>query len=302
MSTNPTPPDESKLTERCTVLRGWVESPGCGILALAYDDLLAQKVEHSLIVRMGGAGARLIGKLKWETRAVFSAPDGQVRSIGARGRVATIGATLSVESIATDLDRPGVVGLVRDGTFCAPDTCYALALDARLFQWGGGGGWRMIVAPRDDVGLHRIAQGAVGAGDLLAASIDGRVFHLEGGQWVDIGLPSSAIVNYIWRMPDGQFLACGLGGLLVRGSPGRAVILEHDYGFENFWSICELSGQVYVSSLSHLYQLLPSGKLQRVDPLGAASYHLLHATRDVLWSIGAKDVLELNQGQWSRIL
>lgn len=302
MSTNPTPPDESKLTERCTVLRGWVEAPGSGVLALAYDDLLAEKVEHSLIMRMSGPGALLIGKLKWDTRAVFSAPDGQVRSIGARGRVATIGTTLSVESIATDLDMPGVVGLIRDGTFCAPDTCYALALDARLFQWSAGSGWRMSVAPHADVSLHHIVQGAVSADDLLAASIDGRMFRLEAGQWVDIGLPSSAVVNYIWRMPDGQFLACGLRGLIVRGSPGRALIVDHDFGFENFWSICELSGEIYVSSLSHLYQLLPSGELRRVDPLGAATYHLLHAGGDVLWSIGGKDVLQLHQGRWSRII
>ena len=222
MSINSTPPEESKLTERCTVLRGWVEAPGSGVLALAYDDLLAEKVEHSLIVRMHGPAARLIGKLKWDTRAVFSTPDGQVRSIGARGRVATIGATLSVESIAADLNLPGVVGLIRDGTLCPPDTCYALALDARLFQWDSHRGWRMIVAPRQDVRLHRIVQGAVSAEDLLAASIDGRLLRLQGAQWVDVGLPTSAVVNYIWRMPNGEFLACGLRGLVVRGNPRRA--------------------------------------------------------------------------------
>lgn len=302
MSAAIVPSDLSTVTERCTILRGWVESPQSGVLVLAYDDLLAQQIDHSLIVRVKAPRAQLVGKLKWNTRAVFSSPDGHIRAIGSRGRVATIGATLSVEAIASDLDRPGIVGLIRDGTFCPPDTSYALSLDARLFRWDPSDGWRMVAGPRGDLGLHRIIQGAVSADSLLAASIDGRVFRLEAAQWVDIGLPSSAIVNCIWMTAGGEFLVCGLGGLLARGTGNRAVILGHSFGYENFWSICALSGEVYVSSLSHLYRLLPSGDLQQVDPSEGATYHLLHATQDTLWSIGAKDVFQLRQGQWSRVI
>jgi hypothetical protein len=103
-------------------------------------------------------------------------------------------------------------------------------------------------------------------------------------------------------MPDGEFLACGLGGLFVRGSAQRAVVIDHPYRFENFYSVCAFRGEVYVSSLTHLYQLLPSGELQRVDPLDAPTYRLLQATEDALWSIGAKDLLELSQGRGSRII
>ena len=301
MSTKPTPFDLSTLTQRCSIMRGWLESSHTGVLALTYDELMAQNVEHSVIVRVNAPAAQLVSKVKWETRAVFAPPGGEIRVIGSGGRVATINSSVSVESIATDLDRPEVVGLIRDGTFCAPDTCYAVALDARLFQRDAGG-WRMIVPAREDIGLHRLVQGAVSPDDILAASIDGRVFRLEGGRWIDIGLPSSAIVNCIWRMPNGEFLACGLGGLLVRGSAQRAVVIDHPYRFENFYSVCAFRGETYVSSLTHLYQLLPSGELRRVDPLDATTYHLLQATQDVLWSIGAKDLLELRQGQWSRII
>jgi hypothetical protein len=62
-------------------------------------------------------------------------------------------------------------------------------------------------------------------------------------------------------------------------------------------------GQLYVSS-THLVYLLENGKLNPVDfgdDLPRTCYHL-SAADGIMWSVGAKDVMEFDGSDWVRRL
>jgi hypothetical protein len=298
----PENPGPDQLLESFTVMRGVVRGPGDGVLALCENELLAQKVEHSIILRIAQGKPTLIAKLKWETRALFIGPQDQVLCVGARGRSATINPGVSVEAIGDGLDEPGVVGLIRDATRIDSGVVYAVALDGRLYAKPAKGAWTLAIPKSKGVRLQHLAQGAVTEENLLAASIDGDVYRKSGDRWQRVDVPTSGIVNFIWMSGGDRYVACGLHGLLLMGAHDQAQVIEHSFMHEDFWSTCSFGGEVYVSSLRHLYRLLPAGDLERVDPLDAPSFHLLSASADTLWSLGARDVLELHDAQWKRLL
>jgi hypothetical protein len=296
-------PSLDDLLKSFIVMRGAVRGPGDGVLALCADDMLADKIEHSVIVRLTQGQLSIIGKLKWETRALFLGPQEQVVSIGSRGRAATINPGVSIEVIGDELDKPGLVGLLRDATRVGTDVLYAVALDGRLYRKQAQQAWSLAI-PKLPGGpkLQRLAQGAVSEDNLLAASIDGALYRKRDDAWHRVDLPSSAIVNFIWMAGGDRYIACGLRGLLLIGAAGEAKVIQHSFTHEDFWCACAFEDQVYISSLHHLYRLLPDGDLERIDPLGAGTFHLMSVSGDTLWSLGSRDVLELRHGAWKRVL
>jgi len=290
----------SQLASVATVMRGRVLGPDRGILSLAMDDLLAERIEHALVARIHGTRGELLAKLKFESRGVWELPDQSVYCLGSRGKSAVIGKRIVLETIAPDLDLPGVVGLIRDGVMDVQGRLRAIALDGRLFARDDSGVWHQEIARDERARLHRIVQGNVKR-ILLAATVDGGIMVKEGSAWRSLDLPSSQIVNAIWTADGETFLACGLHGLLLRFDLSRASVIEHDFSHENFWSICTAGGRTLVSSLHHLYELGEDG-LQRLDPLDAGTFHLLSAQGESIWSMGGKDVLQLTDAGWSRII
>ncbi|MCP3145363.1 hypothetical protein [Pyxidicoccus xibeiensis] len=291
----------SELATVATVLRGHVLGPRRGVLVLGLDELLEERVEHAIVARVDGDAAQMVAKLKWECVGAFALDDSAVGCVGSRGRFAQTGSSLVLETIAGDLDHPGISGLLRDAV-CIDGQICALSLDGRLLRRAAPGQWNVDMDLMLDAVMHRLGKGQATLDGLLAASATGQLYRRAGRRWSLLDTPSTAIINGIWQTPGGRFVACGMGGLLLEGDTQAMRVIEHDFAQENFWSICVLEGAAYVASLDHLYMLPPTGKLERIDPLDAATFNNLSATGDTLWSLGGRDVLELHGGQWHRIL
>jgi hypothetical protein len=75
---------------------------------------------------------------------------------------------------------------------------------------------------------------------------------------------------------------------------------------EDFWSIAKFQGNVYVSSITALYQLVDDESLELVefdDEVIPTSFYRLDTYEDsLLLSVGQKDAVLFDGKAWTRIL
>jgi hypothetical protein len=79
-------------------------------------------------------------------------------------------------------------------------------------------------------------------------------------------------------------------------------VVEHGDTKEEIWDLQWFGGKLYLSTTRMLYTL-EGDRLKRVDTgkeIPATCYHL-DAADGILWSIGAKDILQFDGKTWTRI-
>jgi hypothetical protein len=170
-----------------------------------------------------------------------------------------------------------------------------------------GEAWEAVLVPGietddPDAPSFECVAGFTGA-EAYVVGTEGEVWCLDAGLLRRIEVPTNANLNGIACASWGTTYICGSRGTLMAGREDQWAELETGGVFDDFWSICEFDGGIYISSLECLYRLDSGGQFAPVE-IGAdavSTFGLLSACSDALWSIGAKDVIQLSGGQWQRI-
>jgi hypothetical protein len=102
---------------------------------------------------------------------------------------------------------------------------------------------------------------------------------------------------------DGFVYAAGRRGLLLRGRHDRWEIVPQDVVQTDIWDLCSYRESLYLSTMDAVYrmdrQLVPIAvQFGRDAP---ETCFRLAANRDVLCSVGAKDVMLFDGQAWTRI-
>ena len=139
--------------------------------------------------------------------------------------------------------------------------------------------------------------------EIYTVGWEGEIWKYDGSVFTQQNSPTNLALHKVRCAPDGFAYACGQLGTLLRGRDDQWEVIEHGSTREDLWGMEVFDGQLYVSS-NHLVYRLEDGKLTPVDfgdDAPRTCYHL-SAADGIMWSIGAKDVMEFDGSNWTRRL
>ncbi len=287
-----------------------------GVVLIGGIDALDQETPHTAVVLLQGS-RRAVWTLEWKARLILSDPDpnGPAWIIGLEGETCSVNGNGPQEHPSIDIrSRPDKFGRLLGGCTSA---------DALLVV-----GYRNQVAARS-VGSNRwevMDQGLPGkVGDTprvfgleaidtcgtrwYAAGLHGALHVRVGGRWREIASPTNVRLMAIHCADDGMVYACGQFGTVLSGTSDQWEIALEIEGQPSLWDIASLGSDLYVSSFDVLYRL-SNGECYPVD---FSAYELvpskvpttffrLSKREGALLSVGSKDILELSEGVWKRII
>lgn len=141
--------------------------------------------------------------------------------------------------------------------------------------------------------------------ELYAAGWHGEVWRFDGTVWHDEGSPTNQVIGSSLAASDGLAYLCGRQGTLLAGRQGRWRILNdpEDGVVEDFWSLAEFDGSIYVASEQAIYRIVQDElETVRIDAHGYSGTHYQLSVADGhLCSIGANDILIFDGRSWTRM-
>jgi hypothetical protein len=139
--------------------------------------------------------------------------------------------------------------------------------------------------------------------DLYVVGNDGFMAHFDGKRWQQIKLKSNEHLQWVRCVSASEVWACGYNGTLLVGSEnsGFKDVSTVDDNF-TWWSLAKHDELVYLSATEGLFAY-DGVKIKPVNT-GLSPQHRdtyrVSAKDGALWSVGAKDIVRLFNGQWER--
>lgn len=117
---------------------------------------------------------------------------------------------------------------------------------------------------------------------------------------------TNVILTDITCDENGEILACGQKGTIIRGYKNSLRPLFLDDVTVDFWSIRKFKGKIYIASTTALYELSEDENLELVrfpgDEFPTSFYHLDTFEDSLMLSAGQKDAVLFDGKNWNRIL
>jgi hypothetical protein len=209
------------------------------------------------------------------------------------------------EAIGDEQTGPRARGSLRGGRVIG-GLMHAVGMGRQIYRREARNEWRDL-AP--DLGATE-EEGAVGFEGVDGFGIDelycvgwkGEIHSFDGREWHRAGSPTNLILTDVCCAGDGRVYACGQAGTLVRGRGEQWEQIDTG-GLElDLWGVRWFDGALYFTSMSELFRL-SDGELERVETgdVAIGTCYGLSVTDEVLWSIGAKDLVAFDGTVWSRI-
>ncbi len=179
---------------------------------------------------------------------------------------------------------------------------YAVGLRGMVYQLDELSMWTRI---DDDLSREFNIQAIHGFNgyDIYAAGFSGQLWHFNGENWRKLQLPTNLNLTTVKCSGDGVVYIGGHKGILICGRDDKWEVVDHGQTMKDIWSLEWFEGKIYLSTMSNIFRL-NNNRLEVVDfgdDTPKTCYHL-SAAKDVMWSIGGKDVMSFNGIDWTRIV
>jgi hypothetical protein len=278
-----------------------------GWVVMAMDDLAAQEIEHSAILKYNAGTFEATCLKMFRSRAALWLPGRQeVAIVGDSGECAVIDQNgVDRDEFVTSSERnPRNTGHIRAATVLA-DEVIAVGMQRQVYRRDALGNWSDMMQglpdsdPEGVTGFECIL--ALSDEEVYAAGWRGEIWMFEGRTWRRINSPTNKIITGMCLAPSGQIIACGRSGLLISGRLDSWDIVNEGACPTDLWSVNGSTGKVFAAGLRHLFLLKDDGaELLDVD-VDAESFGELCSGVNVLWSFGQKDFLAFDGTAWNRI-
>ncbi|NJO16339.1 MAG: hypothetical protein HC877_11510 [Thioploca sp.] len=180
---------------------------------------------------------------------------------------------------------------------------YACGMKRQVFKRVSENKWIDISAPckkAEKVGFEAID--GFSENEVYAVGWNGEIWKHDGTIWSLCCNLTNVILTAVCCASDGAVYVVGKQGTIIKGRNDIWEIVElEDEVEKDFWGICFYKNKLYISSMSELYTL-NKNQLEQVDfkKTEASSFYGLTQAEDVMWSIGARDVLSFDGEEWIR--
>ena len=214
------------------------------------------------------------------------------------------------ERVPMESDRARARGPLR-GARAIGREVYAVGMDCQAYRRSAAGVWQPIDATLR--ATHKVADvpglEAVFGSDssnVFAVGWRGTIVKFDGSAWQVQDSPVNTILTDGVQLDDGRVVACGRTGTIVVGDDDMWTTIEHNFAFIDFWGVAAIAQRIFLSSYNGLFELsiddrtvLPVAIDMQPEP---KTFGRIDCCADALWSVGAKDVLEFDGTNWSRVL
>jgi hypothetical protein len=280
-----------------------------GYLVLTLDELSQAKTRHSVLsLWVKGQFAR-IEETAWHTAglAVMTQPQEHAVAVGDGGLAVAYGLRgyLVREQVATGASGPEGRGPLR-GVRAIDNKVYAVGMDRQAYVRIAERNWQRI-----EQGLRGTPPGSAGgfesidgyaANELYAVGWDGEIWQSDGFRWEQHASPTNVVLTDVCCAGDGSVYACGRRGLLLSGRGSSWRIIDQDVIGEDIWSLAWCGDALFLSTFDGVYA--KRGDTIELVDMGdddPATFYKVAAFGNLLWSIGAKDIMAYDGTAWTRI-
>jgi hypothetical protein len=285
-------------TKRCTLRTGTLLSRDEALLLSSLDKMAEENAAHTLVSlwrRGGDWSGRLV---EWSSGTVCHAqiPVSQGVLVGEDGQFFAWG------------HGPGIEGRVAEkGVFSAVSAvegrAYAVGIGGIIYRWDAPNAWTNLkLGVPGEVTFEAFA--GFSKSEMYAVGWRGELWRLTENYGERLHSPTNLILSSVCCAGDGLVYCCGQKGTLLRGRDDRWELLNDGDTTEDLWSVHWFQDCLYVASMRFLYKLI-GNRLERVrfgPDVPGSFYHVTSFSDAVLWSIGAKDVMEFDGASWTRII
>jgi len=294
-----------------SITTGTVRYSDLSYLAATHDEAMSEGYIDSIMYTLdrGTWGA---GTVPWLacSGTVCHMPAERYLALGTDGSVRASGGGVVKEEapISSCGADPGRRGPLREIRGIAKGRAYAVGTCRQAYVRDGEDQWRCIDqsaqvgdTPITDTSFESID--GFSEQEIYTVGWEGEIWKYDGSLFSQQNSPTDLALYKVRCAPDGFVYACGQLGTLLRGRNDQWEVIEHEGTTGDLWGMEVFDGQLYVSSTNFVYRL-EDGKLNPVDfgdDIPRTCYHL-SAADGIMWSIGAKDVMEFDGSNWKRVL
>lgn len=294
----------SVWTEKYSFLDGVGATQALAFFALSYD---AIETSHSQIAFWQNGKWGNSGQVEFTvvSCSVCFYPVRQMVVIGAFGEVFLTGSgDFHEERIGTGSDAPEYRGPLRRVRGIA-GKAYATGMQRQVYRRDGINVWTCIDhdmrSDRDQVVGFESIDG-YSDNDIYAVGWEGEIWHFDGMCWLQKTSPTNFILTDVCCAEDGNVYVCGRMGLLLRGRDDQWQNIEHGSLNEDIWSLAWFDNALYVATYRGIFRLSDLRLIPvEFDTDFPVTTYRLSVSDNVLWSIGAKDVMSFDGKTWTRI-
>ena len=180
----------------------------------------------------------------------------------------------------------------------------AVGIVGGVFRLSGKTAWDDLTDKRVGENLEAICGHP--AGGYLVSGWKGLLAHYRDGNVQRIKTGTQVILTDILCSLDGEIIACGQKGTLLRGRIDSMALLKTSEISEDFWSVVKFKGELYIASTNALYKWVDDKNLELVkfrgDVVPTSFYHLNTYEDSLLLSVGKNDAVVYDGEKWTRIL
>lgn len=305
---------EEPLLQIGSLLLGEPTAANFGYLTLTMDGS-GPDFPHAQVLEWDGNSLGDIEMVPWRAiglGVIRPATGTELIAVGETGQCLRFSSGVrSEEMIPVELDQDKARGPLR-GARAIGNEVYAVGMDCQVFRRSSSGMWQSIDARLRGLPALQGAPGfeavfGSGTSCLYAVGWRGVIARFDGQDWTVLDSPTNTILT------DGTALAgtddvvvCGRVGTVIIGNARTWTVVDHPYRYVDFWGVAQVEGRIVLSSYNGLFELdLGRAEVRPIelslDP-APTSFGRLASRDDVLWSIGAKDLLELHGNTWRKLL
>jgi hypothetical protein len=217
--------------------------------------------------------------------------------VGNTGKCTVIAGGKVTTGVIKDEDALASVNYVHDSVI-------AVGILGGIYRMNHANSWEDLTDEDVDENLSAVC--AHPSGGLLVSGWRGMVALYSGGKVERIQSGTNVILTDIICDEDGEIVACGQRGTIIRGNKDSLRPLELAGITDDFWSIAKFQGVVYVSSITAIYMLVDDNALELVkfdgEEIPTSFYHLATYEDSLMLSVGQKDAVLFDGKEWIRIL
>jgi hypothetical protein len=214
--------------------------------------------------------------------------------IGVEGEFIRSGAARQLEQGVVDdsADGPRGRGWIRAMRRIG-DELIAVGMSRQAYARGAAGKWRRIdrglLAPLGKVaGLNGVD--GFSSKDVYAAGLNGEIWRYDGASWHELTSPTNVSLHAVRRCGEWIYIVGG-SGVVLRGRGDHFNVAATEDDLANLYAVEPFGNDIYVASLRKLYRFRDGILDEVATGLGDLTTGSLHAADGVLWSIGAKHLV-----------